>query len=84
MVLGVIFHDDPGRARAYQQELGGDWPLLTDPGDKTLVDFGVRSPPETFVVNEDGIIVQKFSGPLGPGQLDEVLATETRLAQPAG
>jgi cytochrome c biogenesis protein CcmG/thiol:disulfide interchange protein DsbE len=84
MLLGVIFHDDPGRARAYQQELGGDWPLLTDPGDKTLVDFGVRSPPETFVVNEDGIIVKKFSGPLGAGQLDQVLATETRLAQPGG
>jgi cytochrome c biogenesis protein CcmG/thiol:disulfide interchange protein DsbE len=74
MLLGVIMHDTPGNARAFQAELGGDWPLLQDPKDKTLVDFGVRSPPETFVVNADGIIAAKFQGPLGPGQLDEVLA----------
>jgi cytochrome c biogenesis protein CcmG/thiol:disulfide interchange protein DsbE len=74
LLLGVIMHDTPGNARAFQEELGGDWPLLQDPKDKTLVDFGVRSPPETFVVNAEGIIAAKFQGPLGPGQLDEVLA----------
>jgi cytochrome c biogenesis protein CcmG/thiol:disulfide interchange protein DsbE len=81
LLLGVIFHDDAGSARAFQEDLGGDWPLLEDPKDKTLVDFGVRAPPETFVVNEDGIIVAKFSGPLGPGQLDEAVAAKTRLAR---
>jgi cytochrome c biogenesis protein CcmG, thiol:disulfide interchange protein DsbE len=84
MLLGIIMHDTPGNARAFQEELGGDWPLLQDPKDKTLVDFGVRSPPETFVVNEDGIIVAKFQGPLGPGQLDQVLAADTRLAGAGG
>jgi len=81
MLVGVIFHDEPGRARAFQQELGGDWPLLSDPKDKTLIDFGVRAPPETFVVNEDGIVVKRFTGPLSAGQLDQVLATETHLAE---
>jgi cytochrome c biogenesis protein CcmG/thiol:disulfide interchange protein DsbE len=80
MLLGVIFHDDAGSARAFQQELGGDWPLLEDPKDKTLVDFGVRAPPETFVVNAAGIIVAKFAGPLSPGQLDQVFAVDTSLA----
>jgi cytochrome c biogenesis protein CcmG/thiol:disulfide interchange protein DsbE len=80
MLLGIIMRDSPAAARAFQAELGGDWPLLVDPEDKTLVDFGVRSPPETFVVNADGIIVTKFSGRLGPGQLDEVVAADTRLA----
>lgn len=74
MLLGVIMHDTAGNARAFQAELGGDWPLLQDPNDKTLVDFGVRSPPETFVVDARGIIVAKFQGPLGPGQLDQVVA----------
>ena len=74
MLLGVIMHDTPGNARAFQQELGGDWPLLQDPKDKTLVDFGVRSPPETFVVDAGGIIRFKYQGPLGAGQLDQVLA----------
>jgi cytochrome c biogenesis protein CcmG, thiol:disulfide interchange protein DsbE len=74
MLLGVVMHDSPGNAREFQAELGGDWPLLTDPKDKTLVDYGVRSPPETFVVDAEGVIAAKFQGPLGPGQLDEVLA----------
>ena len=84
MLLGVIFNDSPANARAFQDELGGDWPLLTDPNSETLVDFGVRGPPETFVVNEDGIIVKKFTGPVGPGWLDQVIAAETRLAAPGG
>ena len=74
LLLGVIMRDTAANARAFQAELGGDWPLLQDPKDKTLVDFGVRAPPETFVVNEGGIIVAKFQGKLGPGQLDEVFA----------
>ena len=84
MLLGVIFHDTPGNAQAFQAQLGGDWPLLTDPKDRTLVDFGVRAPPETFVVDEDGIIVEKFQGPLGPGQLDAVLAAKTRFGGAGG
>jgi cytochrome c biogenesis protein CcmG, thiol:disulfide interchange protein DsbE len=84
MLLGVIFNDSPANARAFQDQLGGDWPLLTDPNNQALVDYGVRGPPETFVVNEDGIIVKKFTGPVGPGWLDQVLATETRLARAGG
>jgi cytochrome c biogenesis protein CcmG/thiol:disulfide interchange protein DsbE len=78
-LLGVLYRDQPGDARAFQKELGGDWPLLEDPGERALVNFGVRGPPETYVVNEDGIIVTKFTGPLGPGQLEDVMARETRL-----
>jgi cytochrome c biogenesis protein CcmG/thiol:disulfide interchange protein DsbE len=74
MLLGVIMQDTPGNARAFQAELGGDWPLLQDPKDKTLVDFGVRAPPETFVVDANGNIAFRRQGPVGPGQLDELLA----------
>jgi cytochrome c biogenesis protein CcmG, thiol:disulfide interchange protein DsbE len=77
-LLGVIFRDSAGDARAFQQELGGDWPLLTDPQDKTLVEFGVRGPPETFVVNGDGIIIFKKTGPIRPGELESVLEEQAQ------
>jgi cytochrome c biogenesis protein CcmG/thiol:disulfide interchange protein DsbE len=80
MLLGVLYRDDPAKAREFMRDRGGDWPILNDPDDKALVDFGVRAPPETFVVNEDGIIVAKFTGPLGPGQLDQVVDADTRAA----
>jgi cytochrome c biogenesis protein CcmG/thiol:disulfide interchange protein DsbE len=80
-LLGVIFQDTPARARAFQEELGGDWPLVDDPGSRTAVDFGLRAPPETFVVNSQGIITVKFQGALRPGQLEEALAAaESQLA----
>jgi cytochrome c biogenesis protein CcmG/thiol:disulfide interchange protein DsbE len=80
-LLGVIFQDSAAAARAFQHELGGDWPLLEDPGGRTAVDFGMRAPPETFVVNGQGIIVAKFSGALSPGQLEQVVAAaDSQLA----
>jgi len=80
-LLGVIFQDSAAAARGFQQELGGDWPLLEDPGGRTAVDFGLRAPPETFVVNSQGIIVAKFSGAVAPGQLEQVVATaDSQLA----
>jgi cytochrome c biogenesis protein CcmG/thiol:disulfide interchange protein DsbE len=73
-LLGVIFQDSPSNARAFQQELGGDWPLVEDPKGRTAVDFGLRAPPETFVVNSRGIIAAKYIGALKPGQLEEAIA----------
>ena len=46
------------------------------------VDFGVRGPPETYVVDQNGIIVEKVWGKVGPGQLEDAIARLTRL--PAG
>jgi cytochrome c biogenesis protein CcmG/thiol:disulfide interchange protein DsbE len=80
-LLGVIFQDTPSNARAFQQELGGDWPLLQDLKGRTAVNFGLRAPPETFVVNSHGIITAKFVGALQPGQLEEaVAAAESQLS----
>jgi cytochrome c biogenesis protein CcmG, thiol:disulfide interchange protein DsbE len=82
-LLGVIWGDTPENARRYRQELGGDWPIVTDPKDRAAVDFGVRGPPETFLVDEAGIVVAKFTGPLGRDQLDEAIARGTSVGRPA-
>jgi len=77
-LLGVLYNDTPGPAKAFQEDLGGDWPLFKENATAT-VDFGVRGPPETFVVDQNGIIVGKFTGPVGPGQLEDAIARETKL-----
>ena len=81
-LLGVMFNDTPDGARAYRRELGGDWPLLQDANDRAAVDFGVTGPPETFVVDDAGIVVHKIRAAVGPGQLEAVF-TELGMA-PAG
>jgi cytochrome c biogenesis protein CcmG/thiol:disulfide interchange protein DsbE len=77
-LLGVLYDDTAGPARAFQKELGGDWPLF-QADEEAQVGFGVRGPPETFVVDDQGIIVAKFTGPVGPGQLESTIAADTRL-----
>lgn len=72
-LLGVIFNDTDASARGYQKELGGDWPILQDPGQRMALDFGVRGPPETFVVDGGGVVVLKFQGAVPQGSLEEVM-----------
>lgn len=78
-LLGVMFNDTPDGARAYRRELGGDWPLLQDAGDRAAVNFGVTGPPETFVVDDAGIVVHKIRAAVGPGELEAVF---TELGMP--
>lgn len=62
VVLGVSFEDTPEAGLAFRDELGGDWPLVEDPGSDTAIDYGVFGVPETFVIDPDGTIVAKTTG----------------------
>jgi cytochrome c biogenesis protein CcmG/thiol:disulfide interchange protein DsbE len=80
-LLGVLYEDSAERGSAFQQDLGGDWPLVKE-NRPAVVDFGVRGPPETYVVDGRGLIVTKFTGPVGAGDLEA--AVETALHAPPG
>ncbi len=73
-LLGVVYNDDADSARRYRDELGGDWPLLTDPEFTTALDFGVTGPPETYVVDSTGTITSKWVGAVRAGQLEGEMA----------
>lgn len=72
-VLAVVFNDDVDAARAWFEENGGDWPVLQDPRGRTALDFGVGKPPETFVIDPDGVVVTRFVGPVTADGLDAVI-----------
>lgn len=61
-MVGVIFQDDPAAARAYMDEMGGDWPNVLDPDGRIAIDYGVYGVPETFLVDAGGIIRSKVVG----------------------
>jgi cytochrome c biogenesis protein CcmG/thiol:disulfide interchange protein DsbE len=62
VVLGVNVEDARPDALDYVAEVGGDWPLVTDPGSRTSIAFGRFGVPETFVIAPDGTIVAKTVG----------------------
>ena len=73
-VVAVIWSDTVGAARDFFERYGGGWPVIADPGVKIGLDYGVRGPPESFVISPDGVVVAKYTGPLTAASLDEVLA----------
>jgi cytochrome c biogenesis protein CcmG/thiol:disulfide interchange protein DsbE len=62
VILGVVFEDSAEGALEFRDELGGDWPLATDPDSRTAIAYGVYGIPETFVIAPDGTISAKTTG----------------------
>jgi len=76
-IVGIAWKDEPANSRAFLNRLGDPFALvLVDrPGD-VGVDFGVSGVPETFLVDADGIIFAKHSGPM---TADDAAAIAARL-----
>lgn len=78
-VLAVVFNDDIDSSRRWFEENGGDWPVLQDPRGRVALDFGVGKPPETFVVDPDGIVISRIVGAVTADGLDTLLAQAEAL-----
>ena len=74
-VLGVVFSDKPDNVREFLREHGGDWPVLEDPQGQVALEFGVRGPPESFVISPSGVVVAKITGPATAAGLEQILAS---------
>lgn len=81
--FGVIYNDPPANARAFLDQLGEAYPSLVDDGTRTAIDYGVYGIPETFVIDAQGIVRFKKTGPiLSVAELQDVL--DPILAEHAG
>ena len=72
-VYGLNYKDQRGDAKAWLARFGNpyDASLFDDEG-RVGIDFGVYGVPETFVIDQNGVIRMKHIGPLTP----EVIATK--------
>ena len=73
-LVGILYNDSVSSALQFRHQLGGSWPLVSDPGDRVALDYGVRGVPETFVIDRRGIIVAKFVGAVSQATLESVIA----------
>jgi cytochrome c biogenesis protein CcmG/thiol:disulfide interchange protein DsbE len=76
-IVGVLFSDTPGPAKAFLQGNAGDWPALADPDGQLALNYGVRGPPESYLVSPQGVVVAKFVGEVTAAGLDRIV----KLAQ---
>jgi cytochrome c biogenesis protein CcmG/thiol:disulfide interchange protein DsbE len=61
-VVGVIYDDATSRAGAFATTAGATWPAVVDPGGQIALQYGVRGPPETFLISPAGTVVAHFDG----------------------
>lgn len=80
VVIGISYQDRASDAIAFFKELGGDWPLLVDPGSKVALAYGVTGVPETFVIDRSGRIAGKFFGPVTYAWLTDEISALLRTA----
>ena len=73
-IVGVLIQDTAGAAKDFLDHNGGSWPALTDDDGQHALDWGVRGPPESYLVNPDGIVLAKFVGEVTANRLDQLVA----------
>ena len=79
-IVGVLFSDTPGPAKAFLAANAGTWPALADPDGQLALNYGVRGPPESYLLDGQGIVLAKFVGEVSAAGLDRIVAQ----AQAAG
>ncbi len=72
-LVGVIFEDTVQGARSLLGPWVGLYPVVSDPGGRIALDFGVRNPPSKYVVDPTGRVVAKLIGPVTAAQLDAII-----------
>jgi cytochrome c biogenesis protein CcmG, thiol:disulfide interchange protein DsbE len=76
-LLGINYKDKPENARRFLGSLGNPYDRIgADDAGRAAIEWGVYGVPETFIVDEKGVIRYKFIGPLSPISYNQVFVPE--------
>ncbi len=73
-VLAVAFNNATPDAREFLRSSGAVWQALPDPGGQIALDYGVRGPPESFLIGPDGRVAAKIVGGVTASGVDKLIA----------
>lgn len=62
-MLTILYSDDPGAAAAFAGQNRYTFPILIDPDGEVARAYGITAVPETFIVDHEGVLKEKFIGP---------------------
>ncbi len=71
--LGVVYEDTTENALGFLAQRGSAYSSYADDDGKAAIAFGVYGVPETFFINPQGTIIEKYVGPLDDGLIRERL-----------
>ena len=64
VMLTILSNDEPAFAEALAAKIGATFPILTDPQNTAAQAYGITGVPETFIIDKQGILREKFIGAL--------------------
>jgi len=71
-IVGVAYKDAPAKTQAFLAQLGDPYAAIgQDPDGRLGLELGIAGVPETFVIDEDGVILALHRGPLDEDVLRE-------------
>ena len=74
-LLGIAHKDDPKDSKKYLSQEGNPYSFVgIDQNGKIALEFGVFGLPETFIINDDGKIIFKHTGPLTKKIIDNEIS----------
>ncbi|NRA63805.1 MAG: redoxin domain-containing protein [Pseudobacteriovorax sp.] len=73
-VVGIAIQDTPEAAMKFAKSYQKSYILGLDNDGKTAIDYGVTGVPETFLIDENGVIIYKVAGPVNEKKLEEFAA----------
>lgn len=80
-IVGINFNDREADALKYLADKDNPFAAIAyDPNGRTSFDWGVSAPPETFILDKNGVVVFKFIGPLVGDDYDQRFAPELAKA----
>jgi len=84
-VIGYNWKDERADALRWLEQLGNPYMLvLADEEGRTALDWGIAAAPETFLVDDHGIVRWKYSGAITQDVLDRQLIPALEKIEAAG
>lgn len=81
-IIGINFKDTERAATKYLIEDDNPFAGIGfDPQGRTAIDWGVAAPPETFILDADGVVLFRFAGPLVGSDFEQRFLPALEAAQ---
>ncbi|NQY26401.1 MAG: DsbE family thiol:disulfide interchange protein [Piscirickettsiaceae bacterium] len=81
-IVGLNYKDERSSALAWLSELGDPYEMtLFDPNGRVSIDWGVYGTPETFIIDQQGIIRYKHIGPISKQDVEQIILPLIRELQ---
>jgi cytochrome c biogenesis protein CcmG/thiol:disulfide interchange protein DsbE len=71
--FGIAYKDADSKAQAFLDEFDVSYPSTVDPSNRTARAYGLTGVPETFIIDQQGLLVRHFLGPVSQAQLSQEL-----------